>query len=101
MAAIMLVGCANGTAPGSTTSKEEGDGKMTTQDRLNQIAKLGSSPDDNYRVWYEIFVYSYCDSNGDGIGDLNGVRSKLSELTALGINGIWLMPIHPSTSYHK
>ena len=29
--------------------------------------------DDNYRTWYEIFVYSFCDSDGDGIGDLQGV----------------------------
>lgn len=71
------------------------------EDRLEGIAALGDSPDDHYRTWYEIFVYSFCDSNGDGIGDLNGVRSKLDYLQELGINGIWLMPIHPSTSYHK
>ena len=33
--------------------------------------------DDNYRNYYEIFVYSFCDSDGDGIGDLNGVIEKL------------------------
>ena len=71
------------------------------EERLEGIAALGESPDDNYRTWYEIFVYSFCDSNGDGIGDLNGVRSKLDYLQELGITGIWLMPIHPSTSYHK
>lgn len=71
------------------------------EDRIAAYQQLGTSPDDNYRTWYEIFVYSYCDSNGDGVGDLNGVRSKLDELQALGINGIWLMPIHPSVSYHK
>ena len=72
-----------------------------TEQALAEIAKLGQSPDDDYRVWYEIFVYSYCDSDGDGIGDLQGVISKLDELQALGVGGIWLMPIHPSTSYHK
>ena len=71
------------------------------EDRLDSYAQLGSSPDDNYRTWYEIFVYSFCDSNGDGIGDLNGVISKLDYLESLGVNGIWLMPIHPSNSYHK
>ena len=71
------------------------------EDRLNSYAQLGSSPDDNYRTWYEIFVYSFCDSNGDGIGDLNGVISKLDYLQELGITGIWLMPINPSNSYHK
>ena len=71
------------------------------EDRLASYAQLGSSPDDNYRTWYEIFVYSFCDTNGDGIGDLNGVISKLDYLESLGVNGIWLMPIHPSNSYHK
>lgn len=71
------------------------------EDRIASYQQLGTSPDDNYRTWYEIFVYSYCDSNSDGIGDLNGVRSKLDELQALGVTGIWLMPIHPSLSYHK
>lgn len=44
----------------------------------------------------EIFVRSYKDSDGDGIGDLRGVISKLDYLSELGINAIWLMPIHPS-----
>lgn len=58
-------------------------------------------PNDNYRNRYEIFVYSFCDSDGDGIGDLNGVTSKLDYLKELGVNGIWLTPIFPSSSYHK
>ena len=74
---------------------------MQTEKVLAQIKTLGTSPDDNYRTWYEIFVYSFCDSDGDGIGDLAGVRSKLDYLQELGITGIWLMPIHPSTTYHK
>ena len=51
-------------------------------------------------VFYEIFVRSYCDSNGDGIGDFNGITSKLDYLQNLGITGLWLMPINPSPSYH-
>ncbi len=57
--------------------------------------------DDNYDNFYEIFVYSFCDSDGDGHGDLNGVTSKLSYLRDMGYTGIWLMPIHPSSTYHK
>lgn len=65
--------------------------------------------DDKYRTYYEIFVYSFYDSDGDGIGDLQGVIQKLDYLndgdastdTDLGINGIWLMPVMPSTTYHK
>ncbi len=44
----------------------------------------------------EIFVRSYKDSDGDGIGDIRGIISKLDYLKELGVNGIWLMPIHPS-----
>jgi alpha-amylase len=51
-------------------------------------------------VFYEIFVRSYCDSNGDGIGDFNGIISKLDYIQGLGVKGIWLMPINPSPSYH-
>ncbi|HEX8777828.1 MAG TPA: alpha-amylase family glycosyl hydrolase [Rhodanobacter sp.] len=51
-------------------------------------------------VWYEIFVRSWYDTNGDGIGDLNGVTAKLDYLQSLGVSGIWLMPINPSPSYH-
>ncbi|MCX4306851.1 MAG: alpha-amylase family glycosyl hydrolase [Acetatifactor sp.] len=64
---------------------------------------------DKYRTFYEIFVYSFWDSNGDGIGDLAGVTQKLDYLndgdpatdSDLGINGIWLMPVMPSNTYHK
>ena len=56
---------------------------------------------DHYENWYEIFVYSFQDSNGDGIGDLNGVRSRLDYIENMGYTGLWLMPIMPSPSYHK
>lgn len=53
------------------------------------------------RIFYEIFVHAFYDSNGDGIGDLNGVTSRLDYLQDLGVNGIWLLPVHPSPTYHK
>ncbi len=52
-------------------------------------------------VWYSVFVRSFADSNQDGIGDLQGLISKLDYLQDLGISGIWLLPIHPAPSYHK
>jgi len=51
-------------------------------------------------VFYEIFVRSFYDSNGDGKGDLNGLISKLDYLSGLGIDAVWLMPIFESPSYH-
>ncbi len=66
----------------------------TTQPKLNIV-------DDNVRNWYEVFVYSFYDTNNDGVGDLNGVTAKLDYIQEMGFNGIWLMPIHPSPTYHK
>ena len=62
----------------------------------------------NDDVFYEIFVRSFNDSDGDGIGDIQGIINKLDYLNDgdpntskdLGITGIWLMPIFPSPSYH-
>ena len=62
----------------------------------------------NEAVFYEIFVRSFKDSNGDGIGDFQGIIQQLDYLNDgdpnttddLGINAIWLMPIFPSPSYH-
>lgn len=112
LSVLLLIGCApsgentdSTTAPVSTGAAletiavdQEAD---KTEQALAEIRKLGESPDDNYRTFYEIFVYSFCDSDGDGIGDLQGVISKLDYLQTLGVNGIWFMPIHPSQSYHK
>ena len=113
LAVLLLVGCTPSNTEPTTAPEESGAVQATagsetapatadlTEAALAQIHELGTSPDDNYRTWYEIFVYSFCDSNGDGIGDINGVISKLDYLQELGITGIWFMPIHPSQSYHK
>jgi len=47
-------------------------------------------------IFYEIYVRSFADSNNDGIGDLQGLISKLDYLKSLGIDAIWLTPINPS-----
>lgn len=65
--------------------------------------------DDNYRVFYQIFVGSFSDSNGDGIGDLRGIINRMDYLNdgninsgkSLGVQGLWLSPIFESPSYHK
>ncbi len=59
-------------------------------------------------IFYEVFIRSFADGNGDGIGDLKGLMEKLDYLNDgdpntendLGINAFWLMPIFPSSSYH-
>ena len=63
----------------------------------------------NARVFYEIFVGSFSDSDGDGTGDIRGILSRLDYLNdgdpasgqSLGVEGLWLTPIFPSYSYHK
>ena len=47
-------------------------------------------------VVYQIYPRSFCDSNGDGIGDLRGIISKLDYIKELGVNAVWLSPIYKS-----
>ena len=47
-------------------------------------------------VVYQIYLRSFCDGNGDGQGDFAGLISKLDYISALGVDAIWLSPIHPS-----
>jgi len=65
------------------------------------IGEIYEPVDDNYRNYYEIFVLSFYDSDGDGAGDINGVTEKLDYIKEMGFNGIWLMPVMSSPSYHK
>ena len=95
---ITLVACSNtqtvSTIPQTTLSPELSGGERSYNIDLN-------IKDDNYRNYYEIFVWSFCDTDSNGIGDFNGVTSKLDYIKDLGFNGIWLMPINKGTSYHK
>ena len=47
-------------------------------------------------VIYQIYPRSFQDSNGDGIGDLNGIAARLDDLVALGVDAVWISPIYPS-----
>jgi glycosidase len=51
-------------------------------------------------VFYEVFIRSFADSDGDGVGDLRGLTGKLDYLKDLGVDALWLMPIFESPSYH-
>jgi len=70
------------------------------------MSALSASPaqfDGNKRssTTYQLLVYSFADSDGDGIGDFNGIASKLDYLSdELGVTALWLSPIHPAMSYH-
>ena len=88
-AAVLVSGCSSPETSDTTSLNS-----YKYEQELNII-------DDNFRNYYQIFVGSFCDSNGDGIGDLNGITSKLDYIQDMGFNGIWLTPIMPSRSYHK
>ncbi len=49
-----------------------------------------------HAVFYEVYPRSYMDSNNDGIGDLNGIASKMNYLKWLGVDAIWITPCFPS-----
>jgi len=74
---------------------------------LGEVGAVAATPHDNglpegwdrKGVFVEILVRAYQDSNGDGIGDLNGVTQRLDYLQSLGIRGIWLMPITASQDH--
>ncbi len=78
-------------------------------DDVNTEKLVAAADDNNNRVFYEIFVGAFSDSNGDGIGDLRGLIERFDYLNdgdpksgkSLGVEGIWLMPIFKSGSYHK
>lgn len=55
---------------------------------------------ENNSVGYQIFVASFADSDGDGIGDLNGVTQNLDYLKELGVDTLWLTPFQQSNTYH-
>jgi glycosidase len=49
---------------------------------------------------YQLLIYSFADSNGDGIGDFKGIENRLDYLDGLGATALWLSPAHPTNSYH-
>ena len=49
---------------------------------------------------YQLLIYSFADSNGDGVGDFKGIQSKLDYLDDMGVTALWLSPAHPTPSYH-
>ena len=75
--------------------KEPQGGEDTTWERPSYAT--GQKPG---KISYQLLIYSFADSDGDGIGDFNGIKSKLDYLDALGVSAIWLSPAHPADSYH-
>ena len=122
MLALCLGGCGKPAAPPAETPAEsasepepaesagepepEGGGEFVLRGEAYAPA---ADAGDNNRVFYEIFVGSFSDSDGDGTGDLRGIIRRMDYLNdgvpdsglSLGVEGLWLTPIYPSPSYHK
>ncbi|MGL5303754.1 MAG: alpha-amylase family glycosyl hydrolase, partial [Aeromonas sp.] len=63
---------------------------------MNPLALHAPSIDLSHCVCYQIYPMSFQDSNGDGIGDINGIRQRLDYLRTLGVDMLWLTPIYCS-----
>ncbi|MCT8137935.1 DUF3459 domain-containing protein [Anaerobacillus sp. CMMVII] len=87
---VFVTGC-------TTPETEQQPNDVAVVETIDHNELISSFPN---TVFYEIFVRAFYDSTGDGIGDINGMTKKLDYLQELGVEGIWLMPIHPSPSYH-
>jgi alpha-amylase len=98
---LLVAGCQTNPQDGGVTldtpTDEEAQDKVTSKEPPKLDGLISHWPN---AVFYEIFVRAFYDSNGDGIGDIKGMTEKLDYLKELGVEGIWLMPINPSPSYH-
>lgn len=106
LAVALLAGCApagpspTASVPASPTAGAPGSACTPA------VTPAGDDRGD--RVWYEVFVRSFADADGDGTGDLRGLLARLDHLNDgdpatgddLGVGGLWLMPVAEAASYH-
>jgi alpha-glucosidase len=96
MAAIAISGPVLAQVPAAFVGVEENPGSVASS--TPPAASLSPAKDAWWRhaVIYEIYPRSFQDSNGDGVGDINGITSRLDYLKNLGIDAIWITPMYPS-----
>ena len=90
---------------GSITVKGSNTETVSVSQKGKHIITVVANPDafdGNKRssTTYQLLIYSFADSDGDGIGDFKGIQNKLDYLDGLGVTALWLSPAHPTNSYH-
>ena len=86
---------------GCDSSSEDSGPTITLQEDTSTTYPINTAISNaDGTMSYEIFVRTFYDTNGDGIGDFNGITQKMDYLSQMGLKTLWLMPIHKSPSYH-
>ena len=99
--AVLLTACSTENNSENEASKQNSSNEQVEDNKNNELEDVYTDPSwAKESVFYEIFVRSFCDSNGDGIGDFNGITSKIPYLKELGVDAIWLMPMMDAYKYH-
>lgn len=106
---VLIAMCLILAAAGCDCSKKDQKTNSFGGIDISNLDAAADATDDNYRVFYQVFVGSFSDSDGDGIGDLRGLIDRFDYLNdgnvnsgeSLGVQGIWLSPIFVSPTYHK
>lgn len=100
--AVIIAACGGGD---DTAEPDEPIPTPTPEPTTSEWTTVEAQPDnwDNEKrgnISYQLLVYSFADSDGDKMGDLKGIIDKLDYINELGVQAIWLSPIHPAMSYH-
>ena len=102
---MMAAACSDGNGVADEPKPDPTPDPEPTPEPTPEWVAVRATPDEwdgekRASISYQVLVYSFADSDGDGYGDINGLISKLDYIQSLGIKAIWLSPIHPSASYH-
>ena len=90
---------------GSISVKGSSTVSVAVSQKGKNIVTVVANPDNfdgtkRSSTTYQLLIYSFADSNGDGIGDFKGIQNKLDYLDEMGVTALWLSPAHPTPSYH-